>query len=77
MRSSAGVESPGDGPSGSLGLEAGDCGDLARMVTDVADQYCEGRIVSLLEGGYNVTALAESVLVHLQTLVAAESPDNF
>jgi acetoin utilization deacetylase AcuC-like enzyme len=37
-------------------------------VRDVAERFCEGRLVSLLEGGYNLEALARSVQRHLQTL---------
>jgi acetoin utilization deacetylase AcuC-like enzyme len=37
-----------------------------------ADQHCQGRIVSLLEGGYNVDAQAESVEIHLDVLVPAK-----
>jgi acetoin utilization deacetylase AcuC-like enzyme len=44
-----------------------------RWVTDelkvVADQYCQGRIVSVLEGGYNLEALGRSVLAHVQGLI--------
>ncbi len=65
---SAGFDAHHADPIGSLGLETEDFGDLTKLVLDVARQYCEGRVVSLLEGGYNVDALADSVLVHLQTL---------
>lgn len=69
---SAGFDAHTADPIGSLGLETEDFGDLTQMVLDVAGQYCEGRIVSLLEGGYDLTALAESVACHLETLLAAE-----
>ncbi|MGE0378984.1 MAG: histone deacetylase, partial [Planctomycetaceae bacterium] len=68
---SAGFDAHARDPIGSLGLESEDFADLTGMVRDVAAQYCQGRLVSLLEGGYNVDALAESVLLHLQTLVEA------
>jgi acetoin utilization deacetylase AcuC-like enzyme len=38
-------------------------------VLNVARQHAEGRIVSLLEGGYHLDALAESVRCHLTTLL--------
>ncbi|MCA9095399.1 MAG: histone deacetylase, partial [Planctomycetaceae bacterium] len=53
-------------PIGSLGLETEDFGTLTKIVLDVAKSYCEGRMVSLLEGGYHLGALAESVEVHLK-----------
>ncbi len=65
---SAGFDAHRADPIGSLGLESEDFGKLTRMVCDVANQHCEGRIVSLLEGGYNVDALAESVLIHMRVL---------
>jgi len=44
---------------------------LTKLVVQVADQYCKGKIVSLLEGGYNPNALAESIEAHLHELTAA------
>jgi acetoin utilization deacetylase AcuC-like enzyme len=41
---------------------------LTRKVKEIADASCAGRLVSLLEGGYNLKALAHSVEVHLRTL---------
>ncbi|MBX3437107.1 MAG: histone deacetylase [Planctomycetaceae bacterium] len=69
---SAGFDAHARDPIGSLGLESEDFADLTQMVLDIAKQHCRGRLVSLLEGGYNVDALAESVLAHLQTLTAAQ-----
>jgi acetoin utilization deacetylase AcuC-like enzyme len=44
-----------------------------RWVTDelksVADQYCQGRMVSVLEGGYSLGALGRSVVAHIQGLI--------
>ncbi|MFI4850074.1 MAG: histone deacetylase [Gimesia chilikensis] len=68
---SAGFDAHKEDPIGSLGLETEDFGRLTRLVAGVANQYCKGRIVSLLEGGYNPQRLAESVVCHLQELGAA------
>jgi len=65
---SAGFDAHAADPIGSLGLESEDFAQLTRLVRDAADQYCGGRIVSVLEGGYNVDVLAESVLLHLRAL---------
>ena len=35
----------------------------------VADTHAQGRIVSCLEGGYNLSALARSVAAHVRTLI--------
>jgi len=65
---SAGFDAHKDDPIGSLGLESDDFGTLTQMVINVANEYCGGRIVSLLEGGYNPEKLAESVVSHLRIL---------
>ena len=38
---------------------------------DAADRHCGGRIVSLLEGGYDLQALADSVAAHVAALMTA------
>lgn len=70
---SAGFDAHHADPVGSLGLESEDFAPLTRLMQDVANQYCQGRLISLLEGGYNLNALAESVAVHLETLEPAPS----
>jgi acetoin utilization deacetylase AcuC-like enzyme len=65
---SAGFDAHRADPVGSLGLESEDFEPITRLLVQVADQYCHGRIVSLLEGGYNVHALAESVQCHMEAL---------
>jgi acetoin utilization deacetylase AcuC-like enzyme len=68
---SAGFDAHRADPVGSLGLETEDFEPLTRLLVEVANQYCQGRIVSVLEGGYNVHALAESVQVHMEALAKA------
>lgn len=65
---SAGFDAHRLDPIGSLDLESEDFATLTRLVLDIADEYCDGRCVSLLEGGYNVQALAESVEQHLTVI---------
>src|SRR5205085_11290197 len=67
---SAGFDAHAKDPIGSLGLESEDFGTLTRQVLDVAKTHAKGRLVSCLEGGYNLDALAESVQVHLEELLA-------
>ncbi len=69
---SAGFDAHRLDPVGSLGLESEDYIQLTRMVLKIAQTHCNGRIISLLEGGYNVQALAESVQLHVETMLAAE-----
>jgi acetoin utilization deacetylase AcuC-like enzyme len=68
---SAGFDAHRLDPIGSLGLETEDFAELTRRVLDVAKTHAQGRLVSCLEGGYNLNALAESVEVHLRTLLDA------
>lgn len=65
---SAGFDAHRADPIGSLGLESEDFITLTDAVVDVARTYCQGRVVSLLEGGYNVDKLVECVLVHMDRL---------
>ena len=67
---SAGFDSHRDDPIGSLGLESEDFGPLTRTVLDAAAVHAEGRVVSVLEGGYNPSALAESVEHHLLEMIS-------
>ena len=67
---SAGFDAHKDDPIGSLDLETDDYVELTKLVQGVADAYAGGRVVSVLEGGYHLDALAASVSVHLRTLLA-------
>lgn len=66
---SAGFDAHAADPVGSLGLETEDFAELTKVVKQVAKTHAGGRLVSLLEGGYNTEKLAESVEVHLETLL--------
>jgi acetoin utilization deacetylase AcuC-like enzyme len=65
---SAGFDAHAADPVGNLGLASEDFTTMTRRVKDVAALYCGGRIVSCLEGGYDLTALGESVALHLAEL---------
>jgi acetoin utilization deacetylase AcuC-like enzyme len=67
---SAGFDSHREDPIGSLGLEVEDFADLTAVVRQVAATHAEGRVVSLLEGGYNPPVLAQCVATHLEGLLA-------
>ncbi|HZZ29518.1 MAG TPA: histone deacetylase [Pirellulales bacterium] len=66
---SAGFDSHRDDPVGSLGLEIEDFQTLTQIVRAVADTHCGGKMVSVLEGGYNPGILAGCMEVHLRELV--------
>ncbi len=67
---SAGFDSHRADPLGSLGLETEDFAVLTKVVSDIAAVHAEGRVVSILEGGYNPPVLAECVETHLRGLLA-------
>jgi acetoin utilization deacetylase AcuC-like enzyme len=67
---SAGFDAHHDDPIGSLELETEDFATLTQRVLEVAKVHAQGRVVSCLEGGYNLQALAVSVEAHLSTLLA-------
>ncbi|MEX2317750.1 MAG: histone deacetylase [Pirellulales bacterium] len=69
---SAGFDAHRADPVGSLGLEVEDFADLTRAVLDVAAVQAGGRVVSVLEGGYNPPVLAECVETHLRGLMRME-----
>ena len=66
---SAGFDSRADDPLGDLLFEDEDFREMTLEVMDLADKYASGRVVSLLEGGYNLETLGSTVKTHLQTLV--------
>ncbi len=66
---SAGFDSHRDDPLGSFLLETEDFAVLTRNVLDMAAVHAEGRVVSMLEGGYNPTLLADCVETHLRELM--------
>lgn len=69
---SAGFDAHAEDPVGDLGLEVEDFQELTKAVLDVAKTHAGGRVVSVLEGGYNVSILAGCVAAHLETLLDSD-----
>lgn len=65
---SAGFDAHRDDDLGQLGLVEQDYAWITQRIKDVAKKYSKGRIVSSLEGGYNLQALARSVEAHIRVL---------
>lgn len=65
---SAGFDAHRDDDMASLGLVESDYAWVTKQIMNVAAKYADGRIVSTLEGGYNLQALARSVAVHVREL---------
>jgi acetoin utilization deacetylase AcuC-like enzyme len=65
---SAGFDAHREDPLGQLGLVEADYEWITRRVLQVAERHAQGRVVSCLEGGYALSALARSVAAHLRVL---------
>ena len=67
---SAGFDGHRRDPLAELQLDAADFGWLSEALVALADRHCQGRVVSALEGGYDLDALAECSVAHLRALGA-------
>ena len=67
---SAGFDAHRADPLAQINLEEADFVWVTEEITALADQYAQGRIVSTLEGGYDLDALARSAAAHLEVLAA-------
>jgi acetoin utilization deacetylase AcuC-like enzyme len=65
---SAGFDAHREDPMAGLLLEDEDFRWVTDLLVDAASRYCGGRLVSALEGGYHLQALARSATLHLQGL---------
>ena len=65
---SAGFDAHLADPLAGLNFTTQDFEWATQQLCDVADAHCQGRVVSCLEGGYDLDALAESVAAHVAVL---------
>jgi acetoin utilization deacetylase AcuC-like enzyme len=65
---SAGFDAHREDDMGQMGLVEADYAWITRQIMEVAKVHAQGRIVSCLEGGYNLSALGRSVVAHLKAL---------
>jgi acetoin utilization deacetylase AcuC-like enzyme len=66
---SAGFDAHHDDPLAQIQLSEDGFAAITERLVSAADQHCDGKIVSLLEGGYNLRALGRSVVRHLVSLL--------
>jgi acetoin utilization deacetylase AcuC-like enzyme len=66
---SAGFDAHYKDPIGGLGLDIDDFAWLTQQVTTCAQAYCQGKVVSVLEGGYNIQILPDCIDSHLKKLL--------
>lgn len=65
---SAGFDSAKGDLLGRMNVTPEGYAELTRIVKDIAEQYCQGRLVTILEGGYNLESLAASAEAHVRVL---------
>ena len=68
---SAGFDAHQDDPLAQLNWTAGTYAEMTDLLTETARELCEGRVVSVLEGGYDLPALAASARAHVESLMKA------
>jgi acetoin utilization deacetylase AcuC-like enzyme len=66
---SAGFDSRYADPLGQFVLTDDDFADLTRVMREIADKHAGGRLLSVLEGGYNLTGLAAGIRAHTEALL--------
>lgn len=69
---SAGFDGHRDDDMGGIGLVEADYAWITRQIMAVANEHAGGRVVSCLEGGYDLSALGRSVVAHLKVMADLE-----
>lgn len=69
---SAGFDAHRDDDMGNLGLVESDYEWVTQQIMAVGRQHCQGKVISCLEGGYEMSALARSVAAHVKVLIGAD-----
>ena len=65
---SAGFDAHKRDPLANINLESQDFFKITEKIVDIANIHSNGRVISFLEGGYDLQALSESVIEHLNAL---------
>lgn len=66
---SAGFDAHRDDPLAGMNVSEAGFAAMTKMVMEATDSVCPGKLISLLEGGYDLEALASSVETHLGVLL--------
>jgi len=70
---SAGFDAHTNDPLAQINLSTECYGKMTQKLMEIANDVCNGRIISMLEGGYDYSALADSVQLHVETLSNSQS----
>ncbi len=65
---SAGFDAHSADPLANINLVENDFSYITDQLKMIANNYCEGRLLSMLEGGYDINALEQSILTHIKIL---------
>ena len=65
---SAGFDAHKRDPLANINLESEDFFQITKLIVDIANIHSKGRVISFLEGGYDLIALSESIREHLKAL---------
>jgi acetoin utilization deacetylase AcuC-like enzyme len=63
---SAGFDAHKRDPLANINLESEDYYTLTKSIVEIANLHCDGRVISFLEGGYDLLALSECTKAHLK-----------
>ncbi len=66
---SAGFDAHEDDPLGQMKISSDCYRKMTSMILKLAEEVCDGRLLSMLEGGYNHEALADAVFNHVDALL--------
>lgn len=69
---SAGFDAHRDDPLADLAMQAEDFAELTGELVQLANRHCQGRMLSMLEGGYDLQALADSCVAHVAAMLATD-----
>ena len=66
---SSGFDAHAEDPLAQVNLKSKDFYEITKRILNIANEICDGKVVSILEGGYNLNALAESAYEHVRALI--------
>ena len=72
---SAGFDAHQNDPLAQIQLTTDCFGKMTELMMEAAEDVCDGRLLSMLEGGYDYEALSDSVRLHIQTLLNPDNPE--
>ena len=66
---SSGFDAHQNDPLAQINLQSQDFAELTKRILSISKQVCDGKVVSILEGGYDLEALQEGTFLHVQSLL--------